>query len=110
MQNGRRGKKGTGPVKGIFCLRTKVLRHYFAKTKQGKKSKRAILRYVNQTVGIISDALWKRPVEKPVEIVEKCEFSTAIPENSNYDTCKNSARKGKLWRKYGAIMKIMLPP
>ena len=48
-------------------------------------------------------------MEKPVEIVEKCEFSTATPANSNSDTpekqgCTEADRERK--RK---IMKIMLP-
>ena len=28
--------------------------------------------------------MWKRGVEKPVEIVEKCEFSTAISDVSQF--------------------------
>ena len=53
--------------------------------------------------------MWKRAVEKPVEIVEKCEFSTAIRSFSNYapaeirciDKCIREERRGK--------HKIMLP-
>ena len=37
--------------------------------------------------------LWKRPVEKPVEIVEKCEFSTAIPDFSNLRPTENRLYK-----------------
>ena len=48
-------------------------------------------------------------MEKPVEIVEKCEFSTATPANSNSDTpekqgCTEADRERKR-----EIMKIMLP-
>lgn len=73
-------------VKWQNSLRTKVSRHYFAEIKGGKKSKTGTKNYVNETNGNAISFLWKRPVEKPVEIVEKCEFSTATPANSNSGT------------------------
>jgi len=39
--------------------------------------------------------LWKRVVEKPVEIVEKYEFSTAIPEISNSASPENPGLEGE---------------
>lgn len=34
--------------------------------------------------------MWKRVVEKPVEIVEKCEFSTAISDVSQFLESENT--------------------
>ena len=34
--------------------------------------------------------MWKRVVEKPVEIVEKCEFSTAISDVSKFLKSENT--------------------
>ena len=39
--------------------------------------------------------MWKRVVEKPVEIVEKYEFSTAIPEISNSALKENPGLEGE---------------
>ena len=48
-------------------------------------------------------------MEKPVEIVEKCEFSTATPANSNSGAEENrtTAEVDKAGKR--KIMKIMLP-
>ena len=86
-------------VKWQNSLRTKVSRHYFAEIKGGKKSKTGTKNYVNETNGNAISFLWKRPVEKPVEIVEKCEISTAIPVISNSAHPDSSAFAPKISRK-----------
>ena len=48
-------------------------------------------------------------MEKPVEIVEKCEFSTAIPEISNLCTPENLSDMGAHKQKQTKVFKIMSP-
>ena len=88
---------GSYTVKCQISLRTKVSRHYFSEIKGGKKSKTGTKNYVNETNGNAISFLWKRPVEKPVEIVEKCEFSTASP--ANYNSYTREMRSGPQWKR-----------
>ena len=37
--------------------------------------------------------LWKSPVEKPVDTVEKCEISTAIPGIYNFEPLRTAPYK-----------------
>ena len=49
-------------------------------------------------------------MEKPVEIVEKCEFSTAIPEISNLCTCENLLDMQVHKQNQTKFFEIMSPP
>ena len=53
--------------------------------------------------------MWKRLVEKPVEIVEKCEFSTAILEISNSTPWENPCISQCIRQESWGIHKIMSP-
>jgi len=53
--------------------------------------------------------MWKRLVEKPVEIVEKCEFSTAILKISNSAPWKSPCIHRCIRQESGGIHKIMSP-
>ena len=53
--------------------------------------------------------LWKRPVEKPVETVEKCEFSTGIRWISNYEQAENLCTDGWIRGLRKRICEIMSP-
>ena len=53
--------------------------------------------------------MWKRAVEKPVEIVEKCEFSTAIRPFSNYAPTEIRWTDRQIRKERRRKHKIMLP-
>ena len=53
--------------------------------------------------------MWKRLVEKPVEIVEKCEFSTAILKISNSTPWENPCISQCIRQESVGIHKIMSP-
>ena len=53
--------------------------------KIGKLSFPVAFDYVNRFAYPLFSKLWKAAVEKPVENVEKCEFSTGIPVHFTAD-------------------------
>ena len=53
--------------------------------------------------------LWKRPVEKPVETVEKCEFSTGLRWISNYEQAENRCADGRIRGLRKRLCEIMSP-
>ena len=79
---------------------------FAAETKSGKKSNYSLLFYVNQSEDLSAFFHKVRVVEKPVEIVEKYEFSTAIPGFWSVTAAKNPALSGNITGKSGKQTKL----
>ena len=97
-------------VKHFFSCDKKSISNIAVGTKRGKMSHFLYCNYVNRHAQSRSFPLWKTPVEKLVEIVEKCEFSTVKPELSQLVASKNSCHLSTGAGKTCPFRKIMSPP
>jgi len=64
--------------RGNFCTKKSAVVKNTGEEKIGKLSFPVAFDYVNRFAYPLFSMLWKEPVEKAVENVEKCEFSTGI--------------------------------
>ncbi len=65
--------------RGNFCTKKTAVVKNTGEEKIGKVSAFVVFDYVNCFAYPLFSRLWKEAVEKSVENVEKCEFSTGIP-------------------------------
>ena len=65
----------------------------FDMRKSGELVEKKINHYVNLKWIYPELSLWKPPVEKPVEIVEKFCFSTGKPKKNKIETARNHTQK-----------------